>query len=90
MFRHSILYLLMIPSSVPRFPSPSNNSSRRESTAITIDLDDYGDTLPLQNVDDDGKLIIFDDMKDLSFLHEASILYNLKGRKLYLSLLSYT
>jgi len=36
--------------------------------------------LPLQNVDEDGKLIEVEDMVDLSFLHEAAILYNLKAR----------
>lgn len=39
-----------------------------------------GGVLPLQNVDEDGKLIEVEDMVDLSFLHEAAILYNLKAR----------
>jgi myosin-5 len=39
-----------------------------------------GGVLPLQNVDEDGKLIEVEDMVDLSFLHEAAILYNLKSR----------
>lgn len=36
--------------------------------------------LPLQNVDEQGNLKQVDDMVDLSFLHEAAIMYNLKAR----------
>jgi len=39
-------------------------------------------TLPLQNVDPKGCLKMVSDMIDLSYLHEASILYNLKARHL--------
>jgi len=54
-----------------------------EST-ITVklsDYDQYSNSLPLQNVDpNDGRLLEVEDMVDLSFLHEAAILYNLKSR----------
>lgn len=42
------------------------------SKQIEIDLQEYGEgVLPLQNVDEDGKLIEVCDMVDLSFLHEV-------------------
>lgn len=53
------------------------------SKEIEVDLSSAiysGGVLPLQNVDEDGKLIEVEDMVDLSFLHEAAILYNLKAR----------
>jgi len=46
-----------------------------------IDLKDYDDgTLPMQNVDESGNIIVVPDMCDLPSLHEAAILYNLKSR----------
>lgn len=53
------------------------------SKEVEVDLSSivYNEgVLPLQNVDEDGKLIEVEDMVDLSFLHEAAILYNLKAR----------
>lgn len=48
---------------------------------IIIDLNTYPhQTLPLQDVDENGKLILREDMCEIPYLHEASILYNLKGR----------
>ena len=42
------------------------------SKQIEVDLKEYSDgVLPLQNVDEDGKLIEVCDMVDLSFLHEV-------------------
>lgn len=42
------------------------------SKRIDIDMNEYGDgVFPLQNVDEDGKLIEVCDMVDLSFLHEV-------------------
>ena len=38
----------------------------------TISLSDYNNhALPLQNVDEQGKLIVVEDMVDLAFLHEV-------------------
>mmetsp|Transcript_24827 Transcript_24827/g.58248 ORF Transcript_24827/g.58248 Transcript_24827/m.58248 type:complete len:1161 (-) Transcript_24827:156-3638(-) len=46
-----------------------------------VKLSDYiGNVLPLQNVGSSGTLKEVDDMVDLSYLHEAAILYNLKAR----------
>lgn len=40
----------------------------------TISLKDYpSSALPLQNVDEQGKLIMVEDMVDLPFLHEVSL-----------------
>ena len=47
----------------------------------TVQLTDYPNhVLPLQNVDATGHLQVYEDMKDVPFLNEASILYNLKAR----------
>jgi len=47
----------------------------------TVKLKDYDDnTLPLQNVDEGGNMVVAKDMCDLPSLHEAAILYNLKFR----------
>ena len=44
-----------------------------------VKLGDYpGNVLPLRNVDENGNLKCRRDLGDLSFLHEASILYNLR------------
>jgi len=46
-----------------------------------VKLSDYvSNVLPLQNVGSSGTLKEVDDMVDLSYLHEAAILYNLKAR----------
>lgn len=46
-----------------------------------VKLSDYvNQVLPLQNVNSSGTLKEVDDMVDLSYLHEAAILYNLKAR----------
>eukprot|EP00529_Nitzschia_sp_RCC80_P008862 CAMPEP_0113505974 /NCGR_PEP_ID=MMETSP0014_2-20120614/35635_1 /TAXON_ID=2857 /ORGANISM="Nitzschia sp." /LENGTH=1179 /DNA_ID=CAMNT_0000401387 /DNA_START=21 /DNA_END=3560 /DNA_ORIENTATION=- /assembly_acc=CAM_ASM_000159 len=48
-----------------------------------VDLSDYNKgVLPMQNVDEHGKMRCFPDMVELPFLHEAAILYNLKQRHL--------
>ena len=48
----------------------------------TVQLKDYGaaSNLPLQCVGEDGVLQPVDDLRDLPYLHEASVLYNLKER----------
>ncbi len=53
------------------------------SKEVEINLKDknYADgVLPLQNVDEDGKLIEVEDMVDLSFLHEVSFINSNKRR----------
>ena len=58
--------------------SPTAAQKRRgnktvPSKQVEVDLKQYNDgVLPLQNVDEDGKLIEVCDMVDLSFLHEVS------------------
>ena len=51
------------------------------AAAELVDLSDYpAKTLPLQDVDEDGKIRTYEDMNNLPYLHEPGILYNLKGR----------
>ena len=47
-----------------------------------INLDQYGTSksLPLQCVDDHGSNVVVEDMRDLPYSNEPSILYNLKDR----------
>eukprot|EP00536_Pseudo-nitzschia_multiseries_P014246 jgi/Psemu1/327483/estExt_fgenesh1_pg.C_6780003 len=46
-----------------------------------VPLKDYNQgILPMQNVDGAGQLVMYPDMCDLPFLHEAGLLYNLKFR----------
>jgi len=46
-----------------------------------VDLEDYtNNVLPMQNVDANGNLEDYMELKDLPFMHEAAILYNLKLR----------
>lgn len=48
-----------------------------------VDLSDYNSgVLPMQNVDENGRMKVYPDMVELPFLHEAAILYNLKKRHL--------
>lgn len=47
---------------------------------ITVRLKDYGGSLPLQYVDDDGNHQVVADLRDLPFIHEANVLYNIKAR----------
>jgi myosin-5 len=62
--------------------SVSTSSSRppKHSKTVTVQLKDYPNgSLPLQNVVD-NRIKVVADMIELSFLHEAAILYNLKAR----------
>jgi myosin-5 len=68
-------------SVVASFPSIDCGQAALEEKEIIVKLDEYPQkSLPLQNVDENGALIEVNDMVDLSFLHEAAILYNLKNR----------
>ena len=43
-------------------------------------MKDYGGSLPLQYVDDHGNHQVVRDLRDLPFIHEANVLYNIKAR----------
>lgn len=49
---------------------------------VKVKLKDYGSSksLPLQCLDSHGSMIVVDDMRDLPYSNEPSILYNLKER----------
>lgn len=52
-----------------------------ESEPRTVKLSSYKDgNLPLQNVNENGHLIIMEDLCDLPYLHEPAILFNVKAR----------
>mmetsp|Transcript_19546 Transcript_19546/g.25216 ORF Transcript_19546/g.25216 Transcript_19546/m.25216 type:complete len:1148 (+) Transcript_19546:87-3530(+) len=56
-------------------------ASAKSSEERIINLKDYAHkVLPLQNVDNNNRLLAFADMIHLPYLHEAAILYNLKER----------
>eukprot|EP00550_Attheya_septentrionalis_P011962 CAMPEP_0198303888 /NCGR_PEP_ID=MMETSP1449-20131203/57118_1 /TAXON_ID=420275 /ORGANISM="Attheya septentrionalis, Strain CCMP2084" /LENGTH=1261 /DNA_ID=CAMNT_0044006395 /DNA_START=168 /DNA_END=3953 /DNA_ORIENTATION=+ len=57
-------------------------AEEEEITTTMVHLSDYeSGALPLQDVDEStGKLIVRDDLSDIPYLHEASILYNLATR----------
>jgi hypothetical protein len=71
---------LSIPAcEVTSIANPTAAQKRRGNKSVPskqmeIDLKEYSDAvLPLQNVNEDGKLIEVCDMVDLSFLHEVSV-----------------
>lgn len=47
---------------------------------IKLDLKDLSQSILLQCVDDNGSTVVVEDMRDLPYSNEASILYNLKER----------
>ena len=53
-----------------------------EKKEVKVKLEHYGPSksLPLQCVRDDGTTVVVEDMRDLPYSNEASILYNLKER----------
>jgi myosin-5 len=79
-------------SSLSRDHLPSTNNvqvevtipdqfNKKELRIIDVSSSDYpNQTLPLQNINQNGHLIVVPDMCDLPSLHEAAILYNLKER----------
>jgi len=57
--------------------------SAKKMIDAEVDLSDYNQgVLPMQNVDEHGRMKCYPDMVELPFLHEAAILYNLKQRHL--------
>jgi len=57
--------------------------SAKKMIDAEVDLSDYNlGVLPMQNVDENGRMKVYPDMVELPFLHEAAILYNLKKRHL--------
>lgn len=58
---------------------PTEGGETKEDRDVKLSHYD-SNNLPLQNVDEGGKLIEMADMVDLPSLHEAAILYNLKAR----------
>jgi myosin-5 len=57
--------------------------SAKKMIDAEVDLSDYNQgVLPMQNVDENGRMKCYPDMVELPFLHEAAILYNLKKRHL--------
>jgi len=57
--------------------------SAKKMIDAEVDLSDYNQgVLPMQNVDEHGRMKCYPDMVELPFLHEAAILYNLKKRHL--------
>lgn len=60
-------------------PKPSRSQKYHDN--IIVDMNDYANNvLPLQNVNAHGQLEDFMELKDLPFMHEPAILYNLKLR----------
>ena len=67
---------------------PNKNNDGSDSDSYTkeeriVKLKDYSETsqtLPLQNILENGELMVVQDMCDLPSLHEAAIMYNLKAR----------
>eukprot|EP00536_Pseudo-nitzschia_multiseries_P014245 jgi/Psemu1/262060/estExt_Genewise1Plus.C_6780007 len=73
---------------IPQYPDEQSTicdagKSAKKMIDAEVDLSDYNrGVLPMQNVDENGKLEVFPDMVELPFLHEAAILYNMKQRHL--------
>jgi len=71
---------------VPQYPDEQSIDSdggrgAKKSIEEKVDLKHYANgVLPLQNVDNMGNLLVFPDMVELPYLHEAGILFNLKRR----------
>jgi len=67
---------------IAHVPSANDRSSPKFlKEERKVQLKEYDEkTLPLQNVDEGGNVVVAQDMCDLPSLHEAAILYNLKYR----------
>jgi len=69
-----------LTSSTSTFAKVEVNKNNTLETVQVCLVDYPSSSLPLQNVNVNGKLQEVADMVDLPFLHEAGILYNLKSR----------
>jgi len=73
---------------IPEYPDEESTicdggRSAKKMIEAEVDLSDYNrGVLPMQNVDEGGRMKCYPDMVELPFLHEAAILYNLKQRHL--------
>lgn len=73
---------------IPQYSDEQNTvcdggKSAKKTIDAEVDLTDYNrGVLPMQNVDEHGRMKTYPDMVELPFLHEAAILYNLKQRHL--------
>jgi len=73
---------------IPEYSDEQNTicdggKSAKKIIDAEVDLSDYNrGVLPMQNVDENGRMKVYPDMVELPFLHEAAILYNLKKRHL--------
>jgi len=73
---------------IPEYPDEQaticdGGKSAKKMIDAEVDLTDYNrGVLPMQNVDENGRMRTYSDMVELPFLHEAAILYNLKQRHL--------
>mmetsp|Transcript_37818 Transcript_37818/g.55694 ORF Transcript_37818/g.55694 Transcript_37818/m.55694 type:complete len:1372 (+) Transcript_37818:176-4291(+) len=77
----TVLYYTNPPKTSASHFISEKDRRKKKVEEINVDLKDYpSNALPLQNIDEEGKLVEVEDMVDLPFLHEAAILYNLKAR----------
>ena len=78
----------MVQVSVQQYESEDYTRSDAGRSAVgfksvQVKLEDYSsNTLPQANTGPDHALRVVDDLKDLPYIHEAAILYNLKSRHL--------
>lgn len=68
------------PRSKPKDVTIRSYNNVKKKKALGKTVHNANQELPLQCVDDHGKLILVDNLGDLPYLHEASILFNLKER----------
>ncbi len=57
-----------------------NGDGKEKEVKIKLDINDLTQSILLQCVDDNGSTVVVEDMRDLPYSNEATILYNLKER----------